>query len=73
MYNENKELAEFEMEKRVLEHKNELYQENIAEELVNKGLGSEIKQTLNNPYKITRFQLFKMKLKNIRDRIIDVL
>lgn len=73
MYNENKELIEYEVEKKILDHKNEIYQENIAEQLVNKGLGEEIKQTLNRPYKITKFQLFKMRLKNIRNRIIDVL
>ena len=73
MYNESKELEEFNKEKIVLEAKNSSYQNDIANKLINENLGIEIHQTLSNPIKITKFQIFMFKIKKIISLIINTL
>lgn len=73
MYNISKELEEAEVEQKAFEIKNAAYQNDIARKLSIGGLGDEIRQTLNNPVKITKFKLFKIKVKNFIKNIIDVL
>jgi len=73
MYNEKKELDELQIESKVLEIKTEAYKNSIVEKLENQNFGDEIRHTLRNPIIITKFQLFKMKLKNFKDRLLDVL
>jgi hypothetical protein len=73
MYDERKELKDSQVEKEILEQKNDLLQINMADELINRGVGEEIIKTLNNPYKITKLQLFKIKMKSAINRIFDVL
>lgn len=72
MYNEKKESKEFENEVKQFEYKYSTYQNEIARQLVG-DLGNEIKETLRNPMRITRFQLFKTNMKNLIKRIVDVL
>lgn len=73
MYDIQKEFKESEKENKVFEVKNESYQNDIANKLITGGLGSEIKFILNNPIKISRFKIFKFKIKSFIKNIIDVL
>lgn len=73
MYNEKKELDEFEIEKKVLQNKNNIYQNNIVDSLINNGLGNEIRQTLKNPIKLSKFDLFKIKVNNFLNKLFDIL
>jgi hypothetical protein len=73
MYSEKKELEEFQTEILVLETKTESYKNSMVESLVNSNLGNNIRETLRNPVKVTRFQIFKMKLKDFKDRLLDIL
>lgn len=69
---ESKEMLELENEKKQFEAKASAYQNDIARMLTN-GLGEDIKHALNNPIRITKYQFFKFKVKNIINRILDVL
>lgn len=73
LINETKELAESESERLMLEKKSDIYKDSIIEEIINKGLGSSIRDTLRSPIKITRFQIFKFKLKSALKKILNVL
>lgn len=73
MYDIQKEFKESEKENKIFEVKNESYQNDIANKLITGGLGSEIKFILNNPIKISRFKIFKFKIKSFIKNIIDVL
>lgn len=70
--NKKNELIEMEVEQKRLEDKTSAYQAEIANELIN-GLGDEIKRTLNNPVKITKVQILKLKIKDFFKRIFDAL
>lgn len=72
IYNKDKELAELELDKKVFEHKNDVYQSSLAKQLT-EGLGDEIKWTLNNPVKISKLQMLRLNIKKIIKDIFDVL
>lgn len=72
MYNENKEIAEFESEKEQLELKTYNYQNSIAEHLTDE-LGADIRKTLANPIKITRFKLFKIRITYFFKSLLEIL
>ena len=70
---EDKEIKEFEAEKIALDVKTRVYQNSIAEELMNGGLGNDIIYRLKNPIRISRYQSFKLKLKYYLKTLFEVL
>jgi len=73
MDDKEKELKEFKIEQQVLEMKTEAYKNSMVEGLLRSKLGDEIRETLRNPIKITKFKLFRMKLKSFMKRLFDAL
>ena len=73
MYNENKELADFKLESQILENKTEIYKDEFINSLTNKKLGNDIKDTLSNPIKISKFKIFKIKTSNLIKDIFRIL
>lgn len=73
MYNEKKELINLDQEKKVFDIKNESYKNDFAIKLTKNGLGDEIKYTLKNPIKITKWKSFKINFKNFVNLILDIL
>jgi len=69
----SEEIKEYENEKKVLENKTEYSKNVLVEDLLYNGVGKEIKNTLSNPYKVTKFKLFKIKLKKIIKDILEAL
>jgi hypothetical protein len=70
---EDKELKEFESEKISLDLKNRVYQNSIAEELMNGGLGNDIMFRLNNPIKISKYKQFKLNTKFLFKKLFEIL
>jgi hypothetical protein len=73
MYNEKKELEALKMEQEISNVQTEAYKDNMVDNLIRRNLGNEIKNTLNNPIKITRFKLFKIRLGGFFKNLFDVL
>jgi hypothetical protein len=73
MYNEKKELEALKMEQEISKVQTEAYKDNMVDSLIRRNLGNEIKNTLNNPIKITRFKLFKIRLSGFFKNLFDVL
>lgn len=73
MYNEKKELLELDKERLAFENEQKAYQYGLSEDLNNYGLGDDILNTLKNPPKISKFKLFKYRIKMLTQNILDVL
>ena len=73
MFNEQKEIKDFESEKLVLDKKLEIYQNNLVEELTSGGLGSDIIHRLKNPIRLTKYQVFKNKINTFINKLFNVL
>jgi len=72
IYNKEKELLEAESEK----YKSELTIETEREILaktIKSGLGDEIRHALKNPIKISKYDLFKFRMKNKINSILNAL
>ena len=68
-----KELKGLENEKSILPTQVDVYKNAFADKLVYGKLGDEIKNTLKNPVKISRWQIFIMKYKNFINRLMEIL
>ena len=73
MYNKDKEIHELEMEKKILQYKNDTYQESLAKSLKDDGLGDEIIKTLRKPVKQSKINILRVKINKIIKSIFDVL
>lgn len=73
MYDEELELKELKKEENILDDKNESYKSQFAEKLLYGGLGDEIINQLSSPYKVTRTQLLKIKIKNFFKTLFEIL
>jgi len=72
MINEINEIKEAEAEKLILDRKNDIYKNNLAEQLVN-GLGEKMFEQIKNPIIPTKFQIFKNKFKKLINDLLEVL
>lgn len=72
IYNASQELEGLKTDIHTFEIKNEAMKEQLANDLIT-NLGSSIKETLNNPIKLTRFDMFKYKIKKIFNTLIEIL
>ena len=73
MYNNEKELRDFELENQILIKKNELYQSQISDSLINGNMGCDIKNTLNKLKKPSKFKLFKLRITSLFKTIFNAL
>jgi hypothetical protein len=73
MYNEKKEIEALKIEQEISNVQIEAYKDDMIDSLIRRNLGDEIKNTLNNPIKITRFKFLKMRLSGFFKKLFDVL
>ena len=68
---EEQEVKKIKEDEAIFNIKNESYKNELANKLINGSMGYEIKNTINNPIKITRFKIFKFRFKRLINKIID--
>ena len=67
------ELKGLQSDKNILPTQVEVYKNAFADKLLYSKLGNDIKHTLKNPVKLTRWQIFKMKFNNFKNRLLEIL
>jgi len=72
MINEEKEIKESESEYIMLNIKNDNFRDSFANQLIN-GLGEKMITEIKNPYKPTKYNLFKIKINRFINSIFEVL
>jgi len=73
MINELNEIKDAESEKLILDKRNDIFRNTLADQLLNKGLGEKMINQLKNPITPTKFQVFKTKVKRFFNNLFEVL
>lgn len=66
---EKKEIDQLNNEKKLLENKNDIFKSKFADDILN-GVGLEMKNALKNPIVLSKFDVFKIKLKVFFKKLI---
>lgn len=66
---ETKEVEQLENEIKLLDSKNEIFKNKFSDDILN-GMGLEIKNTLKNPIILSKFDIFKLKVKSFLKKLI---
>ena len=72
-YDEQGELKKLLVEKNTFEREISKQRSRIIQDLIDNGLGNEIKQTINKPLTFTKWQLFRIKFKLFFQKLFEVL
>lgn len=72
-YDEQGELKKLLVEKNTFEREITKQRSRIIQDLIDNGLGEEIKYSINKPLKFTKWQLFRIKIKLFFQKLFEVL
>lgn len=73
LYDENKELSGLNSDKHIFNTQIDSLQHSLYNQMKNGGLGDDIIKTLREPMKVSRFKVFRFKLKMFFSKIFEAL